>query len=273
MPYQLGKDVLFAQINKLKTYRDLETKEENILYFVGETGEIYKGDKLFSSGNIIGSYDDTTKFPMVGDPIKLYIDISNECIYRWDQTKNAYIKVNDIEGTIRKLADNSSIEIKDDKLQIKGFDKVDKSGLHMRSKIDDSGNITVEWYDPSTEENPIANAVSDLQDAVKDLGDSQSQISNEIKEINEKLNNTSIDGISGVKLADGVLCEIDEKDNKAVIPKAKKDGLGVVKSTDIDNGVSVLDDGSMTINSVDVMKLYIADGDTFVISGGNSDIK
>lgn len=46
--------------------------------------------------------------------------------------------------------------------------------------------------------------------------------------------------------------------------------LGVVKGTDAENGIAVADDGTMSVNSVNVNKLVQTEGDSIVLDGGNS---
>ena len=88
-----SRKVLFAQINKLKTYTDLENKQDNILYFVNETNQIYKGEELYADGIIIKQYVSYLEFPNIGDPGRLYIDVSDNTMYRWDATGLRYHKL------------------------------------------------------------------------------------------------------------------------------------------------------------------------------------
>lgn len=60
--------------------------------------------------------------------------------------------------------------------------------------------------------------------------------------------------------------------NKAVtLPLATAQRAGLVVSSTADNKVSVGDDGTMSVNSLDVAKLFVATGDTFVLNGGNAE--
>lgn len=63
--------------------------------------------------------------------------------------------------------------------------------------------------------------------------------------------------------------EINE-DKKIVLPIATGALLGVVKSSEEDNKVKVLDDGSMEINRISASKLYVEEDDELVLSGGNA---
>lgn len=62
-----------------------------------------------------------------------------------------------------------------------------------------------------------------------------------------------------------------EISGKAVnIPIATVDALGVVQSTDAENGVTVTSNGSMEVNSINVMKLAQTAGDALILNGGSS---
>lgn len=54
------------------------------------------------------------------------------------------------------------------------------------------------------------------------------------------------------------------------IPLATAEVLGVVKGTAADNGVAVAEDGTMSINRVNLSKIYQDDGDTLILDGGNA---
>lgn len=58
-------------------------------------------------------------------------------------------------------------------------------------------------------------------------------------------------------------------DKIAAIPVAGS-LLGLVKSTDAANGIKVAEDGTMSVNNVNVDKLYVAEGDEFVLNGGSA---
>lgn len=62
-----------------------------------------------------------------------------------------------------------------------------------------------------------------------------------------------------------------EVSGKAVnIPIATVGALGVVQSSTAENGVTVTSNGSMEVNSVNVMKLVQTDGDALILNGGSS---
>lgn len=65
----------------------------------------------------------------------------------------------------------------------------------------------------------------------------------------------------------GVPMEVAEK--SVNLPVAGE-VLGVVKTSDAKNGVSVAEDGTMSVNSVDVSKLVISEGDELILDGGTA---
>lgn len=78
-------------------------------------------------------------------------------------------------------------------------------------------------------------------------------------------NTAAINILNGDKdTAGSVLSMI--KDNAPVI--ATVDVAGIVKSTTVENGVSVAEDGTMSVNTINVNKLVQTDGDTLVLYGG-----
>lgn len=68
----------------------------------------------------------------------------------------------------------------------------------------------------------------------------------------------------------GVAVEVSTEDKSVNIPMATAAALGVVKGTDAENGIAVADDGTMSVNSVNVNKLVQTEGDSIVLDGGNS---
>jgi len=59
--------------------------------------------------------------------------------------------------------------------------------------------------------------------------------------------------------------------NKTVdIPVAAMEALGLVKSSDAENKISVAADGTMEVNSINVNKLVQTDGDTLILNGGSA---
>lgn len=76
-----------------------------------------------------------------------------------------------------------------------------------------------------------------------------------------------VNTIEGV-LLDGIAATIENE--QVLIPTATAALAGLVYSTDADNGVAVAEDGTMSVNRIDVAKLYVAEGDEFILNGGNA---
>ena len=74
--------------------------------------------------------------------------------------------------------------------------------------------------------------------------------------------------IESVKI-NGVALEIAE-DRSVEIPGATAEQLGLVKSSDAENGILVNTDYTMTVNSVNVNKLVQTEGEWLVLDGGNA---
>ena len=69
--------------------------------------------------------------------------------------------------------------------------------------------------------------------------------------------------------AGGVEVPVDE-DKVAAIPMADASTPGVVQGTDAEDGVSVAEDGTMSVNTLNVAKLVQTDGDTLILDGGTA---
>lgn len=76
-----------------------------------------------------------------------------------------------------------------------------------------------------------------------------------------------VNTIEGV-LLDGIAATIENE--QVLIPTATAALAGLVYSTDADNGVAVSEDGTMSVNRLDVAKLFIPEGEELILNGGNS---
>lgn len=70
--------------------------------------------------------------------------------------------------------------------------------------------------------------------------------------------------------AGGTALPVNSEEKSVELPGALQAKLGLVIGTDAENGVSINDDHTMTINSVNVNKLVQTNGDTLVLDGGSS---
>ena len=114
----------------------------------------------------------------------------------------------------------------------------------------------------------LPDALAGKVDKVEGKGLSTNDFTNELK---EKLDGMNVDGeanvLEAVKLSGTALPITD----KAVdIPTATASALGVVKGTAAENGVAVAEDGTMTVNAVNINKMVQTDGETLILDGGTS---
>lgn len=87
---------------------------------------------------------------------------------------------------------------------------------------------------------------------------------NKLNAIAEGAEVNTIEGI----LLDGIAATIENE--QVLIPTATTALAGLVYSTDADNGVAVAEDGTMSVNRLDVAKLFVAEGDELILNGGNA---
>lgn len=76
-----------------------------------------------------------------------------------------------------------------------------------------------------------------------------------------------VNTIEGV-LLDGIAATIENE--QVLIPTATAALAGLVYSTDVDNGVAVAEDGTMSVNRISTAKLYVPDGEELVLNGGSA---
>jgi hypothetical protein len=113
--------------------------------------------------------------------------------------------------------------------------------------------------------------VSELEaevDGKVDVVDGKGLSTNDLTdELVAKINASQANVIESVSVA-GTLLDIVEK--KVEIPVATADAHGVVKSSDAENKVSVAEDGTMAVNSLNVNKLVQTDGEYLIMNGGSA---
>ena len=85
--------------------------------------------------------------------------------------------------------------------------------------------------------------------------------------LNDIAEGAQVNVIEGV-LLDGVAATVNDK--QVVIPTASTTAAGLVYSTDADNGVAVSEDGTMSVNRVATSKLFVPEGEEFILNGGDS---
>lgn len=87
---------------------------------------------------------------------------------------------------------------------------------------------------------------------------------NKLNAIAEGAEVNTIEGI----LLDGIAATIENE--QVLIPTATTALAGLVYSTDVDNGVAVAEDGTMSVNRIDVAKLFVAEDDELILDGGKA---
>lgn len=68
--------------------------------------------------------------------------------------------------------------------------------------------------------------------------------------------------------AEGEEAFINER-KRLILPIATTK-LGIVKGSNVENQIKVEEDGTMTVNKISTSKLYVAEGDEFILYGGNA---
>ena len=116
----------------------------------------------------------------------------------------------------------------------------------------------------------LPEALAGKVDAVEGKGLSTNDLTDELL---EKLNASQANVLEIVKV-NGVALEIaDDKSVDIVIPEtpiATAEVAGIVKSAEGENKVSVAEDGSMEVNSVNINKLVQTEGDVLIMNGGSA---
>ena len=64
--------------------------------------------------------------------------------------------------------------------------------------------------------------------------------------------------------------EAEINDDKKMIIPIGGEKLGVVKSTTVENGIAIAEDGTMSVNSISFSKIYTDDSEEIIFSGGGA---
>lgn len=128
------------------------------------------------------------------------------------------------------------------------------------------------------ESEAIPGIIDDIAALEQLVSDNKSEIDETIETINEKLsnieNNADVNILESVKI-NGVAIEI--KEDKSVNIPVGETTLGVVKGVSADdenaeNKISVAEDGTMEVNSININKLVQTSGEFIILNGGNSKV-
>lgn len=170
--------------------------------------------------------------------------ISAEKIAKWDTAEANYISEVDTE-----------LKVENEKLSIVSVDSSKISGIKNSEDVEIS----------------LIDALNNKVDKVDGMGLSSNDFTDELL---IKLNNieagAQLNVIEGIKF-NGVLLEVGEDKTVDIVHNiaiANSEELGVVKSSNQENGVSVANDGTMSVNSLNVNKLVQTDGEELIINCG-----
>lgn len=117
----------------------------------------------------------------------------------------------------------------------------------------------------------ISELESDLLDEISRAEGAESALDGRLDTVEEKLEGVEegaqVNKIEQIKIGNEALTI----SNKAVtLPLATASKAGIVVSSTAANKVAVGTDGTMEVNSLNVQKLFVADGDEFTLNGGNA---
>ena len=208
------------------------------------------------------------------DRVKALEDVGSE--------KNVINSADEAEFTVdadRKLSikavDKSKVTGLSDALNGK-VDKVDGSRLLTADEatkleklvLGENGEVSVSGKVAAGNVEGLADWISARASTL--LGLSENNYTDEHKAAVEAVIAGGYKNVIEIVKAGGVALTVDEETKSVNIPGALQTTLGLVKGTDAENGVSINDDHTMTVNSVNVNKLVQTEGDTFVLDGGTS---
>lgn len=246
-----------ASFKKVDAVPTVETAEDNVLYLVMNTET--------------GFYDIYAK---VDTAVVRLDDVSvNLDDYSTTEQMNEAIataianKVDKIEGKGLSTEDFTT-ELKEKLVVL----PEDAEANYVKSVSDEftvsaEGKLEVKEIAPA-KVTGLPDALAGKVDKVEGKGLSTNDFTNALK---EKLDGMNADGeanvLEAVKLSGTALPITD----KAIdIPTATASALGVVKSTAAENGVAVAEDGTMSVNAVNINKMVQTEGETLILDGGSS---
>ena len=223
-------------------------------------------------------------------------DITAEKVAAWDEAeKNVISSVDEAQFNIDADRKLTILDIAQDKisglknaagneitLEAALAGKVDKHGTDRLITAEEAAKLELLVIDEETGQAAISGTVNasqvqglsellaDKVDKVDGMGLSANNFTNELLgKLNGIESNAQVNIIEVIKI-NGVALEVTDK--AVDIPVATESLLGVVKSSVAENKVSVTNDGTMEVNSINVNKLTQTDGDTLILNGGSSAI-
>lgn len=82
------------------------------------------------------------------------------------------------------------------------------------------------------------------------------------------LSDAQVDMIKGIQINGTLITAI----NNIVNIPIGGESLGVVKTSSVENGISIADDGSMSVNNINVNKLVQTEGTFLILDGGSASL-
>lgn len=247
-----------ASFKKVDSVPTAETAEANILYLVMNADT--------------GYYDIYAK---VDTEVVRLDDVSiNLDAYSTTEQMNAAIataianKVDAVEGKGLSTEDFTTAE-KEKLAGIAAEANVNViDGVSEEFSVSEDGKILSILKVAQDKVTGLSDALAGKVDKVEGKGLSTNDFTDELK---TKLENMNADGEANVleviKLAGTVLPIADKSVD---IPVATASAMGVVKGTEAENGIAVADDGTMSVNAVNVNKVVQTEGETLILDGGTS---
>lgn len=156
----------------------------------------------------------------------------------------------------------------------------------VRKIAEDAADARVNKFASDISDDGTVNTFKELVDYVAEHGEEAADMAADILSLQGRVDKTETDIASAVERIEAnetAIADIDAEviktikvngealtvaDNGVDIPVATAMALGLVKSTDAENGVSVAADGTMSVNSININKLVQTDGDMLILDGG-----
>lgn len=261
-----GDDVnlYFSMWMKLGTIGDL-TQVEAVLK--GQIGVVPEGKTLIDMITVLENTGAEKNLIALIDETQFAID-DNRKLTLLDIAENKITGLTNAAGeavTLKNLLDSKVDKIEGGRLlTLSEADKLSKL------IIDDNGNVTVSGNVSVENVIGLTDLLKGKVDAVDGMGLSTNDFTDSLL---DKLTNVEsgaqVNVLEVVKMA-GVA--LDVVDKSVDIPMATNNLLGVVMGSDAENKVSVAEDGTMEVNSINVNKLTQSDKDLLVLNGGDSAI-
>lgn len=215
----------------------------------------------------------------IGDTYKEYMLIDGQLVQIGDTSVDLsdYIKTDDAQAAIQTVADNLSDEIalriQNDTAHSTGIQEA-KTAVNDLSEVigelpeGSAATTLVDYINKKTENVATNSALAELQTQVNsntEKADANADSLADLIAISPEKNK-----IESIKV-DEVALEIAE-DRSVEIPAATAAQLGLVKGSEARNSISINEDHTMTVNSLNVNKLAQDEGDWLILNGGSANI-